>query len=91
MFVVVSYDVMDDKRRLKVSRKLEDYGRRVQYSVFECILERDRIKRLIETINKLIDKQEDSVRIYQLCDVCLKKTKVYGVGRITEDEEMFIV
>ena len=91
MFILVSYDIVDDRRRSKVANILKNYGRRVQYSVFECILERDSIKRLIETINKLIDKQEDSVRIYQLCDVCLKKTKVYGVGRITEDEEMFIV
>lgn len=91
MFILVSYDIVDDRRRSKVANALKNYGRRVQYSVFECILERDRIKKMIEVINGLINKQEDSVRIYQLCDTCLRKTKVCGVGKITEDEEMFIV
>jgi CRISPR-associated protein Cas2 len=32
MLVVVTYDVPDDKRRLKLAKLLEGYGRRVQYS-----------------------------------------------------------
>jgi len=91
MFILVSYDIIDDRRRNKVANVLKNYGERVQYSVFECILEKDRVEKLIETVNKLINKQEDSVRIYQICDACLRKTRVCGVGKITEDREMFIV
>lgn len=35
---VVTYDIPSDKRRQKVAKLLEGYGRRVQYSVFECLL-----------------------------------------------------
>ena len=38
MYVVVSYDITCDRRRSKVARTLEDHGKRVQYSVFDCIL-----------------------------------------------------
>ena len=91
MFVLVSYDIVNDRRRSKIANTLKNYGERVQYSVFECILERDKIKRMVEAVNKLINKQEDSIRIYQLCDTCSRKIQVYGTGKITEDEEMFII
>jgi CRISPR-associated protein Cas2 len=32
---VVCYDVVDDRRRNRIFKLLKDYGRRVQYSVFE--------------------------------------------------------
>ena len=38
LLYVVTYDIPNDKRRKKVSDLLEGYGRRVQYSVFECLL-----------------------------------------------------
>ncbi|MEW6376162.1 MAG: CRISPR-associated endonuclease Cas2, partial [Thermodesulfobacteriota bacterium] len=41
MFYVVSYDIPDDQRRIKIAKILEDFGDRVQYSVFECLLEQD--------------------------------------------------
>ena len=37
-FVLVCYDIPDDRRRTKVMQTLLDFGRRVQYSVFECDL-----------------------------------------------------
>lgn len=38
MFYLISYDIPDDRRRVRVAKTLKDYGDRVQYSVFECIL-----------------------------------------------------
>lgn len=38
LFYVICYDIPDDKRRKKISDLLEVYGSRVQYSVFECVL-----------------------------------------------------
>jgi len=38
MLYVISYDIPDDERRLKVAKILLDFGRRVQYSVFEAHL-----------------------------------------------------
>ena len=45
-FYLISYDISNDKRRLKVMKALEDYGTRVQYSVFECWLRPQDLKSL---------------------------------------------
>ena len=38
-FIVVVYDISNDKRRVKLHNLLKDYGTPVQYSVLECYLE----------------------------------------------------
>ncbi len=91
MFYVVSYDIPDDGTRTKVSKLLEDFGKRVQFSVFECILEHKKLKEMIERANKLIDVKKDSVRIYGLCANCTKLVKILGVGELTEDKEVYII
>jgi len=87
---MVSYDIVDDKRRLKIAEKLEDYGKRVQYSVFECILDDEKFKEIIEELASLI-YDEDSLRFYNLCENCLKRIKVFGAAEITKDQDVYIV
>jgi CRISPR-associated protein Cas2 len=41
MFYLVSYDIPDDRRRTRLAKLLKDYGGRVQYSVFECLLNQE--------------------------------------------------
>ena len=41
MYVMVSYDIVEDRARTKVMKFLKDYGNRVQLSVFECDLHRE--------------------------------------------------
>ena len=41
MFIVISYDIPDNKRRTKVMKTLKNFGAHVQYSVVECELKRD--------------------------------------------------
>jgi CRISPR-associated protein Cas2 len=91
MFIVISYDIPDDKRRIKAAKQLENYGKRVQYSVFEAILEEEKLKEMCEKLVSIININEDSLRIYGLCNSCLKKTKLYGVGEISKDEDFYIV
>ena len=91
MFIVISYDIVDDKRRLKVAKQLENYGNRVQYSVFEALLEEDKLKEMSNAVLSIIEKQEDSLRIYHLCEGCFKKIKLYGTGEISKDEDFYIV
>ena len=49
-YVVISYDISDDRTRSKVANLLADYGRRVQYSVFECRLDAKRLEKLVEKL-----------------------------------------
>ncbi len=91
MFLVVSYDVVDDRRRLKVAKVLTGYGRRVQKSVFECDLDERRSLKMKQEVDRLIDHQEDSVRYYVLCPRCRRSVEVSGWGTVSEEDEVIIV
>lgn len=86
MFVVVSYDIVDDRRRTKVANTLLGFGSRVQYSVFECVLKPEDLDRLRKRLRKLIKAGEDQVRYYQLCQSCVLKVVVDGGGGVTKKE-----
>ena len=91
MFVMVSYDIKDDKRRRDVHRILKGFGERVQYSVFECILTDSQYKNVKNKVQGSIDGGSDSVRFYILCDSCSKKIEFSGCGKILDNEQYFMV
>ena len=78
MFVVVSYDIEDNKRRSKVCNELKNYGEHVQYSVFECDISQIQIKKLQTDLKKIINQRQDSIRYYFLCQKCLDKLIIQG-------------
>jgi CRISPR-associated protein Cas2 len=77
---IIAYDIPCDKRRKKVSDLLEGYGRRVQYSVFECQLTTDKYNKLFRNMKKLINIEEDSLRFYPLSRHTLLQVEILGVG-----------
>jgi CRISPR-associated protein Cas2 len=91
MYVVFAYDIPDDGRRLRVARTLRNALDRVQKSVFEGELGDDRLARLEERAAGLIVNREDSLRVYRLCGGCRRRVRVYGLGWILEDPDVFIV
>jgi CRISPR-associated protein Cas2 len=71
MMVLVSYDVMvtspGGQRRLrKVAKACTDYGQRVQYSVFECVIDPAQWVTLKNILEAIIDDKTDSLRYYYL-------------------------
>ena len=71
MMVLITYDVetatYGGKKRLrKVAKKCENYGQRVQNSVFECLLEPHDFVKLRNELEKIIDPGKDSLRYYFL-------------------------
>ena len=91
MFVVVSYDIADDRRRLKVMKALEGFGERVQYSVFECRLKRQDLQRLKKRLKGLIRVEEDDVRFYLLCEQCVERVVPLGKAQVTPEVHYRIV
>lgn len=79
MLTVIAYDVTDDRRRERVSTLLEDYGLRVNYSVFECELEGKEFTQLQAQLARLIDAQEDRVVFYRLCAGCRDRKSALGL------------
>ena len=71
MLVVVSYDVKTDdaagKRRLRnVAKHCLNFGQRVQYSVFECLVDPAQWTKLRQKLVDTIDERYDSLRFYFL-------------------------
>ena len=83
MLVLITYDVntetVSGKKRLrKVAKQCENYGRRVQNSVFECILDQAQSVVLKQSLIDIIDENLDSLRFYYLGNKY--QTKVEHVG-----------
>lgn len=91
LFYVVAYDVTCDKRRKKVSDLLEGYGRRVQYSVFECVLVTSKYKELRERLRKVVKLSEDKVRFYPLSQHTLPQVEVWGGPAVTNAPGSIII
>ena len=81
MMYLVTYDIPDDKQRLKVSNFLERFGERVQESVFECNIPSRKLSKLIKELPNLID-EEGNIRIYPLCADCYDKA--INIGKFTK-------
>lgn len=75
-FIVVAYDISDDRRRARLHLKLKKFGLAVQYSVFECLLTPDQFKEMQKVVKPYIKpKQGDRIRYYLLCESCRQRIK----------------
>jgi CRISPR-associated protein Cas2 len=91
MLVLVVYDIPDDKRRTKLATFLEGYGRRVQYSVFECFMDMAKMKKLHKAIERRVKPEEDSVRLYWITPDSFKRSLAIGNPPIEEPPSFYIV
>jgi CRISPR-associated protein Cas2 len=79
LFVVISYDIQDTRRRNRILKTLKDYGQHVQYSVFECLIEKEHFLVLQAKLAKQYDLEAgDSVRFYVLCEQDVKRIERLG-------------
>ncbi len=83
MELLVTYDVNTEspagRRRLRrVAKVCERFGQRVQFSVFECIVDAAQMVLLIHALEQEIDTAEDSLRIYRLQEPRLRHVQVLG-------------
>ncbi len=91
MFYLIAYDIPDNRRRLKVAKTLLDFGGRVQYSVFEARLDGKLLEELVGRIGEILDKDEDSVKIYPLCATCESGIRILGQERRLREEDVYIL
>ncbi|MCB6294644.1 CRISPR-associated endonuclease Cas2 [Anaerostipes caccae] len=96
MLVLITYDVNTEtsagKTRLrKVAKQCVNYGRRVQNSVFECILDNAQSVLLKSMLTDIIDEEVDSLRFYYLGNNYKTKVEHVGVNRgIAADETLIL-
>lgn len=83
MLVLITYDVSTEtsagKKRLnRVAKTCIKYGQRVQNSVFECNIDYGTFLKLKNTLTELINRQEDSLRFYNLGNKYENKVEHFG-------------
>lgn len=86
MLVLITYDVNTETaagraRLRKVAKQCVNYGRRVQNSVFECILDNAQCVMLKAALTELIDENTDSLRFYYLGNKYHTKVEHVGLDR----------
>lgn len=92
---VISYDISSDRIRKKVSDTLLEYGKRVQYSVFECDISKKRFNQLYKKLCELTLKMDEgNIRIYWVCKNCMEKIRIIGVveeeGKYSREDVIII-
>jgi len=95
MMVLVSYDVAMDEsgqRRLRrVAKVCKNYGQRVQYSVFECLVDPALWVRVRQKLIDEIDTDIDSLRFYFLGANWKKRVEHVGAKKVVDPEGLLLV
>ena len=94
MMVLITYDVNTEnaagRRRLRqIAKACQDYGQRVQNSVFECLLDPAQCAQLQHKLRGPMDEKKDSLRFYYLGNRYQTKIEHFGVKE-TYDAEGFL-
>jgi CRISPR-associated protein Cas2 len=93
--VVVSYDVAKDdngaRRLRRVAKACENYGQRVQYSVFECLVEPEQWMALRHKLRSLINEEFDSLRFYFLGANWKNRVEHIGAKKTMDPEGTMVV
>jgi len=96
MLVVVSYDVSTREpegqiRLRKVAKICKDYGQRVQFSVFECVVDPARWTFFRDKLIKEIDPEKDSLRFYFLGANWKRRIEHVGAKKGIDPDEALVV
>lgn len=89
MWVLITYDVSTEtslgrSRLRRVAKTCEDYGQRVQKSVFECTVSENTYERMKGRLLKIIKKEEDSLRFYKIPDERERRVEEFGRGEVLD-------
>ena len=90
MFIIVTYDIVENKRRTRIMKTLKGHGFHVQKSVFECFLNERQFLRLKGIIGELIDEKEDSVRFYRLPEDLSDQVEILGQGEVSQNPLLIV-
>jgi len=96
MLILVTYDVSTEtsagRRRLRrVAKVCQDYGQRVQKSVFECKVDKTTYELLEQRLLDEIDRQEDNLRLYRLSEPLEEHIKEFGLFRAVDFDGPLVV
>ena len=88
MLVLITYDVNTEtergkKRLRKIAKVCTNYGQRVQNSVFECVMDAAKARLVKAELEKLIDKEKDSLRFYNLGTTIRIRSSILELNQVS--------
>jgi CRISPR-associated protein Cas2 len=84
MYVVVAYDIKNDKKRNKLAKELLKYGIRTQKSVFECEINKKELKNIKKAAKKF-SNDTDLVSVYEINNI----KRIGNVNYLEVDDFVF--
>lgn len=72
---IIAYDIANNKRRRRIVKIIEKYGKRANFSVFECMLTEYQLIHTKTKISKILDATEDKIIFYPICLNCYSKVE----------------
>ncbi len=90
-FYAICFDVKNKRRLRRVSLELENFGHRVQYSLFECLLDDNDLQTLKQRLAQLIDPDQDHVSYYRLCPKDVPAIRLDGSGEVTTEPDFHMI
>ena len=88
MYILIIYDIVNNKRRYRFAKKIKGYGFRVQRSAFEAFVSDRLYLKLMKEVPKIIDSESDSVRIYR---IGYEEVQLFGKNIKIQDRDVIIV
>lgn len=88
VFILIIYDITDNKKRNKFAKYLQGYGNRVQKSAFEATITKKKYNQLLKAVPAYIEK-EDSVRIYRISGK--GQITAWGINNDLEQEDIILI
>lgn len=80
MFIVVAYDIAEPERLRRVAKVMEDFGDRVQQSIFEMDVDHTTFKKMKHRTESQLNMEEDGVKYFFLCERCAGKVECIGLN-----------
>lgn len=77
---LIAYDIRDPKRLQKLAKIVQDYGLRMQKSIFEAEMTTSELKDMKTRMKNVINPAEDGIKIFRLCQMCEAKRTGAGLG-----------
>lgn len=96
MLILVAYDVSTEtragRRRLRrVAKVCQNYGQRVQKSIFECKVDKTTYEVLEKELLDEIDSNEDNLRFYRLNEPLEEHVKEFGQFKAVDFDGPLVV
>lgn len=86
LVIWIAYDITEDKTRRRVEKLLQSFGSRLQYSLFEIVINTAAWPHLRKELSALICDETDRLNYYPLCPWCRQRCETQGAAMLPEQE-----